>query len=82
MHRLKPGGSLVQLLHRIESWDTFKEIPLVRSSLYESDEAVVQDMRDSFGPQFLRLAEPIWEIQAEALRNAPFLRHASHTNVK
>ncbi|CRL28785.1 unnamed protein product [Penicillium camemberti] len=22
MHRLKPGGSIVLLLHRIESWDT------------------------------------------------------------
>lgn len=142
MHRLKPGGSLVLLLHRIESWDTvcilhafnefsdiqlykhpkahaikssfylvarrvnlkhhaaresmdywkslwkyltfkeFKEIRLARSNLYESDETFVQNMRDNFGPQFLRLAEPIWKVQTEALRNAPFMRHAPRSNVK
>lgn len=136
MHRLKPGGSVVLLLHRIESWDTvcilhafnefsdiqlykhrkahaikssfylvakrvnmehdtaresmgywkslwryltfehFKEIPLGRWSLYESDDVFVQNLRDNFGPQFLRLAEPIWKIQAEALRNARFIWHA------
>jgi hypothetical protein len=136
MHRLKPGGSIVLLLHRIESWDTvcilhafnefsdiqlykhpkahaikssfylvarrvnlehhtaresmdyweslwryltfkhFQEVPLSRSSLYESDDVFVQNMINNLGPQFLRLAEPIWKIQAEALRNAPFMRHA------
>lgn len=110
MHRLKPGGSIVLLLHRIESWDTvcilhafnefsdiqlykhrkahaikssfylvakrvnmehhtargsmgywkslwryltfehFKEIPLGRWSLYESDDVFVQNLRDNFGP--------------------------------
>ncbi|KAJ5210978.1 hypothetical protein N7491_010793 [Penicillium cf. griseofulvum] len=136
MHRLKPGGSIVLLLHRVESWETvcilhafnqfsdiqlykhpkahaikssfylvakkvnlehhaaresmkywknlwkyltfkeFEEVPFARSDLYRSDDAFVETIRDSFGPQFLRLAEPIWKVQAEALRNAPFMRHA------
>jgi 23S rRNA U2552 (ribose-2'-O)-methylase RlmE/FtsJ len=136
MNRLKPGGSLVLLLHRVESWDTvcllhafnmfsdiqlykhpkahaikssfylvaknvnldhyaaresiaywkslwkyltFKEygdIPLPKSSVYESHNAFVQGLVNGFGPQFLRIAQPIWEIQAKALQNAPFTQPA------
>jgi hypothetical protein len=132
MNRLRPGGSVVLLLHRIESWDTvcilhafnefsniqlykdpnahsikssfylvakninlnhdaaresivywkalwkyltFKEfgpIPLPLSSRYESTDAFVRKLRDEFGPQFLRIAQPIWEIQTRAVRSARF----------
>ncbi|PGH36574.1 hypothetical protein GX50_00611 [[Emmonsia] crescens] len=134
MNRLKPGGSVVLLLHRVESWDTvcilhafnefsdiqlykhpkchaikssfylvaknvnlehdvarasisywknlwkyltfkeFEDIPLPLSSFYGSDYAFLQRLRDEFGPQFLSMARPVWEIQAKALRRAPFTK--------
>lgn len=136
INRLKPGGSIVLLLHRVESWDTvcllhacnafstiqlykhpnahsitssfylvaknvdldhhaaresiaywknlwkyltfkgFEDIPLPQSSLYEYQNAFVQGLLDEFGAQFLRMAQPVWKIQAEALRNAPFTQFA------
>ncbi|OJJ84459.1 uncharacterized protein ASPGLDRAFT_125888, partial [Aspergillus glaucus CBS 516.65] len=136
MNRLKNGGSLVLLLHRVEScWDTvcilhafseFSDIQLYkhpkfhaitstfylvaknvdleneaaraslsywkclwkyltfkdfgnisppRSSLYESTDAFVRKLRDEFGPRFIKIAQPIWEIQAKTLRRAPFTKH-------
>jgi 23S rRNA U2552 (ribose-2'-O)-methylase RlmE/FtsJ len=132
INRLKPGGSVVLLLHRVESWDTvcilhafsqfsdiqlykhtkihsikssfylvakninldhhaaresiaswkslwkyltfkdFESIPLPQSSLYGTDDGYVRTLRDGFGAQFLRIAHPIWQIQAEALRKASF----------
>lgn len=136
MNRLKPGGSVVLLLHRIESWDTvcilnafnqFSDIqlykhpkihgikssfylvaknvnlehPVMRTSmlywkdlwkyltfkdfidmpsplaaLYRSDDDFAKIVKDTFGPQFLSLARPIWKIQADALRRAPFTQHS------
>ncbi|KAJ5471953.1 hypothetical protein N7539_008522 [Penicillium diatomitis] len=55
---------------------TFKEsrpIALPESKLYRSDDASVRILREKFGPKFLNIAQPIWEIQAEALRKAPFI---------
>ncbi|KAJ5288324.1 hypothetical protein N7508_011099 [Penicillium antarcticum] len=132
MHCLKPGGSIMLLLHRIESWDTvcilhafnkFSDIRLykhakahaIKSSFYLVarrvnlehhtarhsmdywkslwryltfkqfqeiqfslliDDVSLQIMINEFDLQFLRLAEPIWKIQVDALRNAPFMRQA------
>lgn len=135
MNRLKPGGSMVLLLHHIEAWDTvcilhafnkfsniqlyknpkhhalgssfylvakdvnldhdaarisltywkdlwryltfkeFENTPSPSSSLYGSEDAFIQKLMDEFGQQFWGLARPVWEIQAKALRQAPFTQH-------
>jgi hypothetical protein len=54
----------------------FEDIPLPQSSLYEYQNAFVQGLLDAFGAQFLRMAQPIWKIKAEALRNAPITQFA------
>lgn len=127
MNRLKAGGSVVVLLHHIESWDnvcilhafnqfsdiqlykhpkihamtssfylvaknvnlehpfvgtsmsywrdlwkylTFKDFTDIQSpysTLYDLDDNFVEQVRDSFGSYFLRLARSVWQIQAKAL---------------
>lgn len=62
-----------------EHWKylTFKEsggIPCPISGLYGTDDDFVRQLRDSFGPRFLRLARPVWKVQAEALHRAPFTK--------
>jgi 23S rRNA U2552 (ribose-2'-O)-methylase RlmE/FtsJ len=134
INRLKPGGSLVLLLHRVESWDTvcilhafnefsgiqlfkhpkfhaitssfylvarninlehdavkhslsywrdlwkyltfkdFKNIPLPSSRFYEAKNTFVRELRDEFGPRFLEIARPLWEIQIKALQGASFTK--------
>jgi len=36
--------------------------------------SVVDNLLAEFGPQIVRLGRPIWKVQADALRNAPFIR--------
>lgn len=127
MNRLKASGSVVLLLHHVESWDTvcilnafnqfsdiqlykhpkihaktssfylvaknvnlehpcartsmsywkdlwkyltfkdFIDIPSPYSTLYRLDDDFATMVKDSFGPHFLRLARPVWQIQAKAL---------------
>ncbi|KAE8142307.1 hypothetical protein BDV38DRAFT_236313 [Aspergillus pseudotamarii] len=132
LNRLKSGGSLVLLLHRVESWDTvcllhafdqFSDIQLFKhqtyhalkssfylvaknidlehntaklslrywkdlwkyltfknfenvvplsSSLYEPKSEIIGQLRDEFGSRFIELAQTIWMVQTQALRNADF----------
>lgn len=132
LQRLCDGGSLVVVLHRIESWETielihaftqFSKVCLfksqrkhairsafymvatdVRSSSSEAlssielwqkrwqaatlgsktydqhlsvDEDRIRHVLEDFGPHLVSIAEPIWNIQANAIRKAPFLRGQS-----
>ncbi|KAJ5324173.1 hypothetical protein N7476_002773 [Penicillium atrosanguineum] len=136
MNRLTSGGSLVLLLHHVQSWDTvcilnafnqfsdielckhreiraigssfylvaknvnlehpsarasisywkdlwayltfkeFQEIPSPLSTVYMTDDNFAESVKNGFGPHFLRLAKPIWKIQADALRKATFTKHS------
>lgn len=54
------------------------------TATFQTDSAVSTHLRDSenrayemlaeFGPQLINLATPVWRIQADGLRSAPFLR--------
>ena len=131
LQRIRPNGTLVMLLHKIEAWDTtellyklsrFSSIQLfkpmrghaIRSSFYLvaknvqpncdaakeitkvwkqawwratfggqngtgeakmlPDEGNVQIVLDEFGKGLVELARPIWEIQANALSKADFIK--------
>jgi len=61
-------------LWRYLTFKEFDNILLPDSSLYGSDDAFVQSMIDDFGPQFQRIAQPVWGCQAKALRKQPFTK--------
>ncbi|KAJ5793288.1 uncharacterized protein N7503_009266 [Penicillium pulvis] len=52
----------------------FEDVPLPDSKLDGSDVAFVQSMIDDFGPQFQKIAQPVWKCQAKALRKQPFTK--------
>ena len=134
MQRIKPGGTLIMLLHKVEMWNTMKLLSIfdkisqiellkprrshrTRGSFYliaknvqpDQPEALVainewkedwknatfppsadegeQDRTDvveqdeevssllaSFGERLIELGGPVWEIQKNALRDAPWLK--------
>lgn len=134
MQRIKPGGTLIMLLHNVDMWDTMKLLSIfdqisqiellkprrshrTRGSFYliaknvqpdqpEASDAInewreswknatfpptadegKQDQTDfveqdkevsrllaSFGERLIELGEPIWEIQKNALREAPWFK--------
>ena len=43
-------------------------------------DGTVWDVLGSFGNRLVSLAEPVWRIQSNALRHAPFLKHALSVN--
>jgi hypothetical protein len=137
LNRLKPSGSLVLLLHRVQSWSTvclihtfsqFSDVQLFKrpkfhsikssfylvaknidlehetaktsihywrdlwkyltfgqfssdilpplSRLYDTDSEFACQLRDEFGPRFVELARPVWEIQKNALSASGFTKPA------
>ncbi|KAH9896229.1 hypothetical protein F4778DRAFT_783509 [Xylariomycetidae sp. FL2044] len=130
LEHLKPGGTLVVLLHRVEAWETvrflytaskFATVKLYkplrahakRSSFYmvatnvqsQSSEALaaverwkkvwrvatfgaeeeyqaaigatdvkVENLLEEFGEDFVKMARPVWRIQADALARASFIK--------
>ncbi|KAJ6011576.1 hypothetical protein N7451_002988 [Penicillium sp. IBT 35674x] len=52
----------------------FEDVPLPDTSLHGSDDAFVRSMIDDFGPQFQRIAQPVWKCQAKALRKQSFTK--------
>ena len=126
MQRIKPGGTLIMLLHKVELWKTIKllntfdqiaQIELIkpvaghrtRSSFYlvaknvqprealalaavdewrqawktatfsdsaktEEDNEEIPRLLESFGKRLIELGNPIWEIQKNALKTAPWLK--------
>ncbi|KAJ5304708.1 uncharacterized protein N7443_004368 [Penicillium atrosanguineum] len=54
----------------------FQEIPSPLSTVYMTDDNFAESVKNGFGPHFLRLAKPIWKIQADALRKATFTKHS------
>lgn len=127
---LRPGGTLIALLHRLEAWDTlvllrtfnrFSRIFVfkpqsghakrssfylvamdVRSQAPEAQRAVqrwkemwrvatlsgekeyktmmedrgsgVEEVLEEFGDRFIKLGRRVWDIQAKALEDAPFMQ--------
>ncbi|ROV87473.1 hypothetical protein VSDG_09789 [Cytospora chrysosperma] len=134
LDHLRPGGTMVVLLHRLESWDTvlllrtFTKISSVelfkprsghavkssfymiakdvqskqpeavaaveqwkeiwRTATFETDEQRWREVRRhvgadipdvdaflrEFGPEVARMGREVWDIQADALERAPFMR--------
>ena len=124
MQRIKPGGTLIMLLHKVELWKTMKllntfdkiaQIELLkpvaghrtRSSFYlvakdvrpgeavalaaaaewktswnnatfsvsadtDEDNEELSRLLESFGERLIELGNPIWEIQKNALKAAPW----------
>jgi hypothetical protein len=46
------------------------------SRLYDPESEFACQLRDEFGPRFLELARPLWEIQKSALRASGFMKPA------
>jgi hypothetical protein len=44
------------------------------SRLYDTDSEFACQLRDEFGPRFVELARPVWEIQQNALRASGFTK--------
>ncbi|KAJ8128711.1 hypothetical protein O1611_g4922 [Lasiodiplodia mahajangana] len=133
LEHIRPGGKMVILMHKIESWrcvwflHVFSKFSTVRvfkpmrdhakrSSCYvvafdiqprhqhakeavrmwkqawraatfgteetykqltQPSQAIVEEVLDSFGPEFIKLATNVWETQAAALAQAPFIQTQS-----
>lgn len=139
LSRIRPGGTLVMLMHKAEAWDSFQLLRVfskistsvtlfkpqmkhaIRSSFYlvakgvdpthpdaltaTSDwkqawfvatfgdenefcgqrRALPEDIEKAigdFGAEFVRMAKPIWKIQAAALERASFTKPARPRNTK
>ncbi|KAF2968870.1 hypothetical protein GQX73_g4668 [Xylaria multiplex] len=133
LEHIRPGGKMIILMHRIESWrcvwlfHVFRKFSTVRvfkpmrdhakrSSFYlvasniqprhkhaeeavrmwkqawraatfgteeayrrltQQPQAIIEEVLDSFGPEFINLATNVWETQAAALAQAPFIQTQS-----
>lgn len=43
----------------------------------QPDEAIVQRVIDTFGKKLMEMARPVWRIQMEALRKAPYTQNVA-----